>query len=176
MVKNQEPLVVLKPRIIAGVFPKFTVTLLILVFFMTYMDISYGFHKISLPGFQEGYQLFMIFRVLLVAIVIIVSVLLSYLNLRTRQYKFFSDRLEVYEGFLNVKQSVVRYERVTDISFNRSVWERIWGTGSIMLNTAGSLYHELKISYIRNPESVYEIVQKYVKQYSGSKDGTGSSR
>ncbi|HDD46472.1 MAG TPA: PH domain-containing protein [Candidatus Aenigmarchaeota archaeon] len=97
------------------------------------------------------------------------------MNLRAREYRFFSDRVEFYEGFLNVNRKIVRYDRVTDISLNKSVWERIWGTGTILLNTAGSPFSEVKLSYIKNPEDIYEKIQNILKGYSpGSFSRTGT--
>lgn len=96
------------------------------------------------------------------------------MNLRAREYRFFKDRAEFYEGFLNINRKVVRYDRVTDVTYRRSVWERIWGVGSILLNTAGSYYRELRIGYIENSDEIYEKVQGLLKKYSEGRDGTES--
>ncbi len=90
------------------------------------------------------------------------------MNLKAREYRFFSDIIEFYEGFLNTVKKVVRYDRITDITLTKSVWERIWNTGSIFINTAGSIGPEVKISYIEKPEETYQYVQKLIKRFSKS--------
>lgn len=77
-------------------------------------------------------------------------------NLQTMEYRFFDKELETYEGFLNVSHNNISYDRVTDISFNRSVWQRLFGVGTIKLNTAGGNAQEISISYVKQPEMAYE--------------------
>lgn len=85
-----------------------------------------------------------------------------YFNLNSREYRFYRDEVEVYEGFLTINRNSTSYNRVTDISYSQPVTQRIFGTGTVKLNTAGSGYHEIKISYVDNPEQEYQTLKKIV--------------
>lgn len=86
-----------------------------------------------------------------------------FFNLNSREYRFYENEVEVYEGFINITQNNTSYDRVTDISYNQPVTQRLFGTGTIKLNTAGSAYHEIKISYVDEPEQEYERLKTVVK-------------
>lgn len=167
--ESSNPDLVLKPRIIAGIFPKFFGSLIFVAILFWVMN------PIVIIGVILGIDPIITY-LLSASVVVFISVFLAYMNLRARLYRFFSDRAEFYEGFLNINQRVVRYDRITDITHNRSVWERIWGTGSVHLNTAGSNMKEVKISYIRDSENVYRKVQKLVKSHSAGRTGTEAYR
>ena len=85
------------------------------------------------------------------------------MNLRARRYLFYKTKAEFYEGFLNIVQRTVSYHKVTDCVMTKSVWDRMFCTGTIRLVTAG---HEGKIGggigiqYVENPNQVYREVQK----------------
>ena len=85
------------------------------------------------------------------------------MNLRARRYLFFKNKAEFYEGFLNIVQRTVSYQKVTDCVLTKSVWDRMFGTGTIRLVTAG---HEgrvgggIAIQFVENPNQVYKEVQK----------------
>ena len=163
---SDRPIFVLKPRIIAGILPKFFVTLIAIVLFFIF------FNPVVFLVVLLGRDFVFAGIILSFLIAVLLSFFLSYMNLRAREYRFFRDRVEFYEGFLNITRKLVRYERVTDITYTRSVWERLWGTGTIRINTAGSPYKEINISYVRNSEKVYNDVQNLIKEFSGGMTGT----
>ena len=158
----------LKPRIIVGVLGT------PLLLFMGYAPIFFLlFVSIQFKQFDDGItSIFPIISLISLIFIIVIPLFLSYMNLKAREYRFFRDRIEFYEGFLNITRKLVRYERVTDITYTRSVWERLWGTGTIKINTAGSPYKEIRISYVRNSEKVYNDVQNLIKEFSGGMTGT----
>jgi len=160
------PRLVLRPRIIAGIFPKFFGTLVFVIIFF------FVFNPAVLLVFLGIDPV--VILILTGSLIIFISVFFSYMNLRAREYRFFDDRSEFYEGFLNITRKVVRYDRITDITFNRSVWERIWGTGTVKLNTAGSPYKEIRIAYVRDSERIYQDVQNLVKSSQHGMTGTES--
>jgi uncharacterized membrane protein YdbT with pleckstrin-like domain len=83
----------------------------------------------------------------------------SYFNVKSREYRFKNDQLEWYEGFLNISQRNIAYNRVTDISLQKPLMQRFFGTGTILVNTAGTDTHEVRMSYIDNPDQEYEKVK-----------------
>ncbi len=85
-----------------------------------------------------------------------------FFNLNSREYRFYNNEVEVYEGFINITQNNTSYDRVTDISYSQPITQRIFGTGTVKLNTAGSGYHEIKISYVDNPQQEYKTLKRIV--------------
>lgn len=79
-------------------------------------------------------------------------------NLRSREYEFHDDHVKVSEGFLTKTHDTVPYNRITDVSFTKSVWQRIFHVGTVRLNTAGSNQQEITISYVDDPEAVYDEI------------------
>ncbi len=139
--------IVLKPYMVSAMIPRLVFTLML------------G----ALLGVLAGYFLFPLAGV--GAFILVMSFnLLSYFNLKSREYRFKSEQVEVYEGFLNVTQSNVSYNRVTDISLNKPVSQRIFGTGTIHINTAGGNIKEINIGYVKNPDGEFQRV----KQLTGS--------
>lgn len=73
-------------------------------------------------------------------------------------YKFYDDHVEVHEGFLTVTRDSSPYNRIADVSFSMSVWQRVFNVGTVRLNTAGSDPEEITISYVADPEAVYDDI------------------
>lgn len=90
--------------------------------------------------------------------------IVTYFNLKSKEYRFGPKQVEMYEGFLNISQRNVAYNRITDISLERPVTQRIFGTGSIKINTAGSDIQEVIVGYIKEPEKQY----REIKEISGN--------
>jgi len=93
------------------------------------------------------------------------AVLLSALgvgNLRTQEYHFYDDHVEIHTGFLNVTRENVPYSRITDVGLSESVWQRLFGVGTITVNTAGSDGTEITFSHVKRPETVYDAVQSLI--------------
>ena len=84
----------------------------------------------------------------------------QYFNLKATEYRFTGQKVEIYEGFLNVSSRTIPYDNVTDISMNRPIIQRVLGTGTINLNTAGSGQFEGSVAFIKRPEDQLEKIKK----------------
>jgi len=93
------------------------------------------------------------------------AVLLSVLgvgNLRTQEYHFYDDHVAIHTGFLNVTRENVPYSRVTDVGLTESVWQRLFGVGTVTVDTAGSDGTAIRLSHVKRPETVYDAVQSLI--------------
>ena len=89
---------------------------------------------------------------------------IGYFNLKATEYRFESKQLEYREGFINIRQSNVSYDRITDLSLRQPITQRIFNTGTILVNTAGSDGRELSIAYIDSSEEEFESIKEITKQ------------
>ena len=79
------------------------------------------------------------------------------MNIRSRKYIFYQERVEFYEGFLNLRQKTINYRKVTDCLLTKNIWDRLLKAGTIQFMTAG---HEItsggkaaggiRVQYIKN--------------------------
>lgn len=107
------------------------------------------------------------------AVVWSLAVFVRYMNLKHRSYNFYKDRVEFQEGFLNIDQKTVSYDKVTDITLRKSVWDRIFGAGTITVATPGTVAGRgflnygaggIAIQYVETPDDEYKFIQKLVQK------------
>ncbi len=90
------------------------------------------------------------------------------LKIRSRVYSIYEDRIEWYEGFITLNKRTVYLNRITDIGSRRGILDRIFGTGTIGISTAGSHGPEVLMQYMRNMDSVYDRLRELWKAKVGS--------
>ena len=92
--------------------------------------------------------------------------LLSRASLKRTEYKFYSDRVEYYEGFLVKSRKTINYNRITNVGQRQGIIEGWFGLGTIFIDTAGSspTGHELAMSYLENPNQIYDWITKITLQ------------
>lgn len=86
----------------------------------------------------------------------------SYFILKNTEYRFYEKEIEFYEGWLSITQKNVAYDRVTDISYDKPLNQRTFGTGNVNINTAGTNTHKIKIRYIKQPEENYNELRDII--------------
>lgn len=99
-----------------------------------------------------------------IAIIFPSNLIRRYYNLKNTEYRFKRDHVEVYEGFWNIKEENVPYSRITDVTLSKPLLQRAFGTGSILLNTAGSDIPKGSIDFIENPDEKHEKIKKLLNQ------------
>lgn len=65
------------------------------------------------------------------------------------------------DGILNIKMTEIPLFKVETVNFYQTLWERMFGTGSIELVGSGGTNH--KVDYIQDPFRVRNIVTTYMK-------------
>lgn len=84
------------------------------------------------------------------------------------EYRFFKDRLEYAEGFWNAENKTIKYDKITETGMRRGIIQRQYGLGSIFLSTPATGFHQgkassgIKIRDVKQPEKVYEAVEKLI--------------
>jgi uncharacterized membrane protein YdbT with pleckstrin-like domain len=80
------------------------------------------------------------------------------------RYSLTQDKLVIDTGFISRKEDEVRLYRILDISLDRPLSQRIWGLGSIRLNTADKTLPEVVIKRIKHAKSVKDMLSDMVEK------------
>lgn len=79
------------------------------------------------------------------------------------RYMFNGDKLIVKTGFFNIHEEEVRLYRIMDVTLARSFGQRIFGLGTIIVNSSDKTTPVLHIKSIKNSESVKNKLSDYVE-------------
>ena len=80
------------------------------------------------------------------------------------RYSLTQDKLVIDTGFISRKEDEIRLYRILDITLDRPLSQRIWGLGSIRLNTADKSAPEVTIKRIKHAKDVKEMLSDMVEK------------
>ena len=80
------------------------------------------------------------------------------------RYALSEDRLFLKRGVLNVHQDEVVLYRVRDLRVSVSLWQRIFGGGSVTVASTDKSIPELTLKNIRQPNEVKELIHEHVEK------------
>ena len=86
------------------------------------------------------------------------------LPLSFTRYSMSEDRLFVSVGFLNIKDDEVLLYRVRDIDTRRSLWQRLFGVGTVTVVSADKTMPTLVLQNVKDPIFVKELIHKQVEE------------
>ena len=101
---------------------------------------------------------------LIFAFILILITTLTTMAYKRKQYDFYTDRLEYYDGFLTFHKVSVPLERITNIDLNRNLIDRIFGVSTIKVDTAGSMGSEINIRFVNDGEPIVEELKEVLKE------------
>ena len=86
------------------------------------------------------------------------------LPLSFTRYALSEDRLFLSQGFLNIKDDEVLLYRVRDIDSSRTLWQRIFGVGTINILSSDKSMPNLVLKNIKHPLEVKELIHQQVEK------------
>lgn len=86
------------------------------------------------------------------------------------KYSMSEDRIFLETGLLNSSQDEVILYRVRDISLTISLWQRIFGVGSVVVKSSDKTLPELRLHNIKQPREVKELVHQQVEKMKVSRN------
>ena len=86
------------------------------------------------------------------------------LPLSFTRYSLSEDRLFTSVGFLNIKDDEILLYRVRDIDTSRSLWQRIFGVGTVTVMSSDKTMPTLVLKNIKDPIFVKELIHKQVEE------------
>lgn len=89
------------------------------------------------------------------------------------KYAATDEKLLIRTGVLNVKEEEVRLYRILDLTLKRTLFQRLWGLGTIHVCSADKSTTEFEILNIKNPEIVKNMLSDMVEEERRKKRVSG---
>ena len=85
------------------------------------------------------------------------------------KYSMSEDRLFVETGFFNLTQNEVRLYRILDLQLRRSLGQRLFGVGSIIVSSSDKSLGTFEIRNVKHSANVKEMLSVQVEQQREAK-------
>ncbi len=85
------------------------------------------------------------------------------LPLSFTRYAMSEDRLFLSVGCLNIKDEEVLLYRIRDINTSRSLWQRLFGVGTISVVSSDKTLPTLVLQNVKKPLEVKELLHRQVE-------------
>lgn len=85
------------------------------------------------------------------------------LPLSFTRYAMSDDRLFTSVGLLNLKDDEVLLYRVRDIDTKRTLWQRLFGVGTVTVMSSDKSMPNMVLKNIKNPMAVKELIHEQVE-------------
>jgi len=80
------------------------------------------------------------------------------------RYSLSEDRLFLSVGFLSIKDDEVLLYRIRDITTSRTLWQRLFGVGTVTVVSSDKTMPTLQLKNIKRPVAVKELLHKQVEE------------
>lgn len=80
------------------------------------------------------------------------------------RYAISEDRLFLSIGFWSIRDEEVLLYRVRDISSSRSMWQRLFGVGTVTVTSSDKTTPSIVMKNIKNPMEVKELLHTQVEE------------
>lgn len=80
------------------------------------------------------------------------------------RYRLSEDRIFRETGLLNLKEEEVLLYRVRDLELKRSLFQRIFGVGTVCVHSSDKTTLHLDLLNIKNPREVKELLHRQVEE------------
>ena len=88
-------------------------------------------------------------------------------------YSFSKNKFYMKTGIFNIKSEEILLYRILDITYKQSFGQKIFGVGSVILNTADKTTPILEIRSVKTPDRVRKALSTLVEQRRDEKRVTG---
>lgn len=79
-------------------------------------------------------------------------------------YFLTNDKIYVNEGFLNTSCSQIALNKISTIRHSQSIFQKIFGTGTISIYTIGDSQLSLKLENIEKSDDVQELIMELLER------------
>jgi uncharacterized membrane protein YdbT with pleckstrin-like domain len=113
----------------------------------------------------------LVFAVVLVALVL--TVLVGFIKRVTTTYTITDRRLNIKRGIISREVQQTRLERVQNVNYNQTFFQRMLQVGDVDFDTAGSGDYDFSFDGVADPEVVVKKVDEAWRQHGGAGHGLG---
>ena len=86
------------------------------------------------------------------------------LPLSFTRYALSEDRLFLSVGFLSIKDDEVLLYRIRDIASSRSLWQRLFGVGTVTVISSDKTMPTMVLKNIKRPMEIKELIHNQVEE------------
>lgn len=79
------------------------------------------------------------------------------------KYKLYDDKFQICTGFLSRKEEEIRLYRIMDLTLQKSLGQRIFGMGTVKVESADKTTSEFLIKNIKKPDTVRDLLSDKVE-------------
>ena len=80
------------------------------------------------------------------------------------RYSMSEDRLFLSVGWLSIKDDEVLLYRVRDITTSRTLWQRLFGVGTVTVASSDKTMPTIQLKNIKDPIQVKELLHRQVEE------------
>lgn len=80
------------------------------------------------------------------------------------RYSLSKDRLFLSVGFFTVRDEEILLYRIRDINTKRTLWQRLFGVGTVTVVSSDKTMPTLEIKNVRDPLMVKELIHEHVEE------------
>jgi uncharacterized membrane protein YdbT with pleckstrin-like domain len=113
----------------------------------------------------------LVFAVVLVALVL--TVLVGFIKRVTTTYTITDRRLNIKRGIISREVQQTRLERVQNVNYNQTFFQRLLQVGDVDFDTAGSGDYDFSFDGVADPEVVVRKVDEAWHAHGGGEHGLG---
>ena len=110
-------------------------------------------------------------NIILIVVITLLALIITYIYTKWMSFHIYSNEIVVEKGVVNKTEKHVPYRTVTNISTRYGVFDKLFGIGTVEIETAGksgqSMGPEEKIEGIRNFVEVRNIVLEELRKFRG---------
>jgi uncharacterized membrane protein YdbT with pleckstrin-like domain len=113
----------------------------------------------------------LVFAVVLVALVL--TVLVGFIKRVTTTYTITDRRLNIKRGIISREVQQTRLERVQNVNYNQTFFQRLLQVGDVDFDTAGSGDYDFSFDGVADPEVVVRKVDEAWRAHGSGEHGLG---
>lgn len=117
------------------------------VFLVPFILFLFFFYGVKL------YYILMFFWILQASFIFMV-----WIHIATTFYAVLPDRIEIRTGILVKRTKAIPFDRITEISFRQTLFQRIFRIGDLFIDTAGDKSLEAVMAGVEYPKQMAEIL------------------
>lgn len=156
-----KPIFILKPSIFNALFPLFMLNLWRTARFA--IPIYLAAAALSLIGWLDtAIPLITTWLVIVLLIGAAIPLIYRLIILMNSRYRFYHTHVVAEFKFFIIKSQSVAYDKVTNVSVDISLWDRICNAGDVTLHTADDDTADLTLQYVKDPQSVQDMIRHTV--------------